>query len=738
VEAKGWRIIISSIILLFLTSHALAQGLKGWINLNYNWSWQNEDGKKVGSFESLYQNYYLSLEKPITPLISSSLYLRTSFRDGSTTDAEGKKTDIYNRSIEPALDLYLRNPIYNLSGGYRRAEDWTSAHLTNKHRKTTEYLYSRFDMAPEALPSLSFQFDQNKYYDHIFPKERDTTDTRYFVASTFSQRPIDLSYNFTYSHNVSEAPQKSIEDGYNHIYRINFSQSLFDKLPIFAGYQGNYIRNKSIYLTPGTYSRFANSGLYMWDETPSQTVPPEEWESIANLIDGDKEEVVEDIKIGSTGSKTYHNIGIEIRDSQQSVNKLKIYIRIDKGLSPDSITWDVYQSNDKSNWNTIITNKGVSPKLDTTEDTYDIYYYEISFDVPSPPIKYYKAVNKSKASVMHDVYVTEIEVWGEEEAGSEWYSFFTQSLNFNASFSPLRRLNFSFNYFIDKADQQPESFGGSFAGLFENMFSKSGIGEETEMESTITRTFGSTCMWETHRLLTTTLRYQRNDSYDNKGEMDFSSNTYSLAFNSSPLETLDTTLSLIRTDQYSFGQRQMWSNSYMLSVISQLYKDVNMITDMGYTHSRSYITYIKSISKYISGTLDVLLTKKLFSTLTYNFNWSTSNGASSESRGGTFIVTYRPSRVINTTLNFTGLYTDGEASLSEGIMLDWLPLPAIRLNFNYQHSSEPGVKTDSLNSQLMWYITKFMDLQFSSSISRSVQEVETYSYNFMWLINCRF
>lgn len=566
-----WEIIVLMIVILPFNSPTFAQGLSGWMNYNYSSTKQYENGKKTGSSDTSYQNYYLSLDKPITSLISSQFYLRTSVRDSHTTSAEGQTTTTYGRSIEPSLDASLRNPIYNLSGGYRRVEDFSAAHLRNENRRTTDYRYTRFDMRPEGLPTLSLQFDQNKNYDYLSPQTVDATDTRYFANSTFSYRPFNLMYNFTHSHNKDEVVE-SIQDSYNHIYKLDYSRSFWGgKIPVSTSYQGNHVKNKN-----------------------------------------------------------------------------------------------------------------------------------------------------------------------KQGALTDYFTFFTQGLNFNTGLRPITKLNLSFNYFMDRVDENPESFGGSLGGLFENIFSKSGMQQKDEMESTITRSLGSACMWETHRLLTTTLRYQRNDSYDNKNETDFSSSTYSLAFNSSPLETLDATLSLIRSDQSSFDKKQVTNNSYLLSVVLTPYGNARTVTDMGYTRSKSHITGILSNTKYYSSTFDAPLRKNLFITTTNSFNWTSSDGTSSRARDNNIVLTYRPSHIINLSSNFRSSKTDGDTTTSEGFLVDWLPWPAIRLNFNYQQTNAPGpVKSRTINSQGTWYITRFMDVQFTYGYTRNVQEVKATSHNFGLILNIR-
>ena len=152
---------------LLCSSSASAEGLSAWLNVNYLHTEQLEDGTRVSSSNNTFQNYYLRLDKSITPALSYQAYFRTGLTDSRSTDAHGNITDAYQRSIEPALDVSLRNPMYGLTAGYRRLEFWTTAHLKEESRQTTEFYYSRFDMTPYQLPSLSLQFDRQNTFDHL-------------------------------------------------------------------------------------------------------------------------------------------------------------------------------------------------------------------------------------------------------------------------------------------------------------------------------------------------------------------------------------------------------------------------------------------------------------------------------------------------------------------------------------------------------------------------------------------
>jgi hypothetical protein len=366
---------------------------------------------------------------------------------------------------------------------------------------------------------------------------------------------------------------------------------------------------------------------------------------------------------------------------------------------------------------------------------------------PSTSASFFKAVNSNTIPPVagNEVEVSEIKVFDIEtitETGTvtDVNNFFNQGINLVANVRPVPKLSFSLNYFINRSDQNPISIWNSIGGVFSNLVSKS-INDDDRLISNVLRVYGASSEWLTHRLLTTTLRFQRNEAFDNRNETDFSSNTYSLSFNSVPLPTLDANLSLIRSDNYTFAAKETTNNSVLLSIVSKLYRDVNMVTDMGYTQSKSHITAIKSDTTSIRGSIDAYLTPKLYGSLIYGFSRvSSSDNTSADTTEGQTIITYRPGRFINITGTLRAMDIDGDTTTSEGILIDWLPLPALRLNLNYLHSNSDTEPTMSnlLSTYLIWYITKFLDLQVTYSYTQEEREQVEKIYSIGANLNCRF
>lgn len=737
--------------------------------MNYTDTKQFEDGEKIQASDNFYQNYYFRLDKSVTPLISYQLYLRSTLVNSHNTDSKGDTVNTYQRTIEPSVDIFLRNPIYGFDAGYRRLEQWSTANLTDDSRETTDFYYSRLNIMPRALPFFSLQYDRQNKYDHLPVQKIDVTNTKYSGSSWYDvrYRDLKLSYNITLARNEDKTPKeiisKTINDSVNGLYTIGYSKTFWDgRVNASANYQGNYYRNKVEQFATQTgsvaFKRTPSMGMYGSGKQlePNVDILTSTITLSDNIYNIPATTTAGTINIGQNGKK-FHNTGVQLFSSAKPVDTLYVYVNRDITSDTELIqraNWRVYKSeyNLPNTWTEINI-------LTVNAQVFDIakkvYRYEIKFAAPQNSL-FFRAINMQVSSV-HDVFVTEIEAYGTDiipQSGkiTDASTFFTQGISFNANIKPSAVLSFRLNYFLNRADQNPasviNSVGGAFANIFTNTIQKNG----NMLQSNITRNFGASSTWLIHRYLATTARFERNQAFDNKKETDLRSNTYSLAFNSSPLPTLDTNLSFVRTYSYDFNEKHSMNSLYFLTVGAKLYRDVNMITDIGYTDSRTYATSgrtadsataedTSSSTRYIRGTLDARLSSKVSGNLTYGLS-SASGSSSSSTNDASLLLTYRPGRFFSLSGSFAISGTDDETMTSEGVLIDWLLLPAVRLNFNYQHTfkdTRPDTTlTDSFSGYLIWYITRFLDFQFSYNYTRELNDIKKEIYALGGYLTCRF
>lgn len=504
-------------------------------------------------------------------------------------------------------------------------------------------------------------------------------------------------------------------------------------------YRGNYSRNANKqFVATSTGSVLTErtpyiNGLYDTCSVFPETVTSCDLNNEVNLIDNNLATGIATINLTTTLD---HNIGVWT--TNKSVDTIYIYYR-NTGVA-GSIRWEVYTSSDNQNWS-LIADKTVAPALDAETGA---YRYEITLTPTTAT--YFKVVNKDLSPQVagSDVLVSEIEAYGTETPDDDIvvnvFTSFAQGLVFTADVKPVNKLNFVFNYSLDRTDQNLISLSDSIGGFFSNIFSDSLPEDQDNFTSSITRNYGLISRWLTHRYLTTSLQLQRNESFDNTEVTDTTSNTYNLSFSSEPLPTLDANLSFVINDTYRFDEKDTTNRSVLFSVGSKLYKDVNMINDFTYTESESAVNDSESSSRQLSGSLDALLTRKISGTLDYSFNWNESDGTSSSSKEGRTVISYRPGKFINISAHFRVTDSAGALSTTEGFLLDWLPVRAVRLNANYQHAhdDEGPVTTDSVTNYVIWYITKFADMRFSYNFAQETGDTMTESHGFNTQLNCRF
>lgn len=748
------KVFIITLLLFSCVSYTYAQGLSGWFNLISNTSDTYENGNKTTETDMVNKNLYLKLDKSITPMLSYQLNMRVNVLDADTTDGNGNVTTTDLRRIEPALELSLHNPMYDVSLGYRRQEEWSAAKLKDENRETSEFYYSRFNVYPRALPSLSLHIDRHNNFDYLQESEIDRESNSYSVSSAYElpSRDLRFRYNINVTHNEDETPLsttlKTINDNFNGNYNFGYSGKLWDRKATYVlGYQGNYSENKNrqFVAQTGTFvnERVPLGGLYAQGSAGSEDVDVLTYN--AAVVEDYYVSTGFDIGNDNVPANRFHNLGIFV-SAQNFVDRLFIYVNRD--VSGDTIltnldNWKIYKSdfNQAGTWQEIVLlNKVIA--VTPVDLINNIYRYEIIF-ADSHQASFYKAVNMETANIAN-VSVTKIEAWGTDNItqleNTNTSTAFTQGLNLVANIRLRPGLAFALNYSMDRADQNPVSLGSSIWGILQNMYTDSVSGDKEDFTSNISRNYGITTSWQAHRLLTTNLRLQRNENFDNRDETDNYSNTYRLSFNSVPIPTLDTTFSVVKSERYSFNIKEADNNSALLSVGTMLYPDVNMVNDLAYTNSKSFVNDTKSESYSLNGSLDALITDKVSGILNYAYSRTVSAGSSSVSKEALTTVNYQPGRLINVSGNFNVLDSEGNTTISEGLLFDWLFLPAVRLNVSYYHAdAEPGpVISDTFSGYGVWYLTKFADMRFSYAYSRIKENIKTENHSFNTNLNCRF
>ena len=771
---KIYSSFVIALLIILCISDVSAEGLDGLARYNYNSVTVEQNGNRESDTRKFSENYFLNYNRPVTDAISYQLYLRLNEFQSRIYDGSNIFLN-HNRVIAPSIDVNLRNSFYNFSSGYRRQEGWSDTfssgdiryiypyqlltsddRLGDNDRETTELFYARLNVTPQDFPSLSFDYDRLENFDHLSPRNIDRTSDVYSIKSTYRTKydvyPGDVSarYNLNYTHSIDRKPDnitnKIVSDSFNLNYAAEHTGSFRTRNVNYSvSYRGNYSRSDDKRFVSQTGSfltmRAAIGGFHAGGSAvkPDVDFLPSE----GSLVDNDFSTST-GIDISTLITGQYQNLGIRVSGTKPVDT---IYVYVNQDVSGDLLNnvsgWKAYSSNTNINVPGSWTERAIQSVSVSLHDLPNsIYRFEIKLSLPETA-SYFKVLNILTASTVN-VSVTEIEAYGTDDIlnteTTETSDSMNQGLEFRASSQLYTNIVLALHYSLDRFDQNPDSVFNSIGSIVTNIFSNDVSGGDTDFRSVITRGYGAGVTWEAHSLISASLRLQRSENFDNLDELDFVSNSYNLSFHSAPLPTLDATLSFLKNDTYQFDSKENESYSMLLSVGSQLHREVYMITDAGFSKSDSLRNNTTSETYLLDGSINANLNRNLSGNMNYGISHTSSSGTSSDSKNATFTFSYRPARLINVSFNFSILDTDGIMTTSEGLLADWIPLPSLRVNLNYNHTNSDASpsRSDSFSSYLIWYITKFADLRFTYTYSETVDIDRTTSHGYNTFLNCRF
>ncbi len=731
--------------------------------------WRLTSGDTIDSKETvtdnLTQNYYFSLNRTINPVFSYRLNLRAYIQDKDLLEPQNIRTNSRTLSIEPAVDFFLKNPMYNLTLGYRHTEKKSSTNLVASNLPA-DFFYARYNLTLEKYPRLTLMADRKAEGGNSGLQTTDKTTTTYSASSSYQTgyKGLNLFYYALYRRSDEETPlsalQKRIDEKINGRVILSYGRSfLGNRISVSAQYQGNYLSSSLVQTAQvtGTFVTGPFTPLF-GGYAPGTALQPgaETLQSDAALTDGNLAGPDGAIDLGSG---QYHNIGISV-PSTSVVDRLFLYVNAD--LSGDetnlgcgsgcAFNWRIYMAAanvPSAIWTEIPLQRA---DLKAHDAQNNIYYYELIFSAPqsSATVAYFKAVNMALASpsnpLISTLPVTEIEARGSETlvAGVDNVKdtlVVSQGISLGTTVRPLPSLSLNLQYTLNRIDTDPESIAGALSGIFEDLFSRPGGNPGIQADINVFRNYGASASWRAHRLLTVTGRYFINESFDRAGSFDFSSTTYGLGFKSSPLPTLDATLTLTRTESFSFSLPAATNDSAVLSLAARLYENVTMQTDIGYTSDLVHATGITSASEYITGQINAVLTPRLNADARYSLRWSGTGGARSASHDTWLNLRYRPGRFLSLTARLRVEGSGAMLKLTQGLSIDWIPVKTVRAGLIYQRTTDDMTRLNEsqLTAYASWKVTKFMEAGVNYTLlnKKDIMNVQN-KYTLGLNLNCRF
>jgi hypothetical protein len=752
--------ILSLIFYLLLITYLSLPITKGrceklnlYLNLNYNYFQSYVDDKKTSESLIFNRNFYLGYDSMLTNFIGYRIFIRTNWLDSRITDASDNVNKNYRREIEPTLDIYFRNPIYYSGFNYRRLDTWSTANLSNKGRLTSENIYFFINFNPKDFPTLNFNYNRQSNYDYLSEHKINNIFSRYSFYSQYSTtllKKVLFNYNISYSHGdnrdkVSLITRNKLDKIYSNI-NLNYNQKITEYIDLNTYYFNSIAWNKNqVYSKEEsnmTLKRSTSHGFYSIDSTYNETTYLEKMQLLNSLIDG----LYNPIDELNLSLSSYLNIGVDLSFIYPTtVSIIRIYVNnnLDSEINLlNPYNWAVLYAMENPTTDGLIFPVAwfEVPIINVTKgvDSFGNNYFEIKIADVTP--KYIKVVNKTAANTSN-LKVTEMEVYGVEPVKKGWSdvegSNYNHRFGVNLNYKLSSRVLLNIYYSVDKTELNPSSISTSFNQFFKNILSNKLERGEKDYRANLSRGFGvsSTILFKPN--LTSTIKFQRTKSLDNQNATDNMLDTYTFTINYIPLSTLVVNLSAIRSELESFGNHTLTSDSVFLSINARLLNNLSSITESGYLRSLIYQPKSENKSFYFRERIDSYLTKSLYFSILIDLN-KYFEPHDELTKSLSFSLNYRPGRLftISSLINYAD--TRDGSTYSQGLILDWAPVPVLRLNLGWDRSKQVLTRTNNLRGYVMWQISRYMNLHLGVNYSRATNSQTTENYYFTSTLTWNF
>jgi len=672
-----------AIIILYalLPYYALSQDLSGTLDISYNTSHTETNGRKSSSW-NLFQSYYVNYTTYLTPVISSSLGIRYSHKNSDMQDQE---------IIYPFVNLGLVNEYFsgNLAYNYMEVKN------SNNPNLITSFWNTNLTSQLEKWPKLSFQYTNTRQYDDLSKHKTDIKSTSLLSGFTYQYSILNMMYNYMRSTSHDYVASTNSKNS-NHISRLGIYKSFWNNR-ISISTDGGYNYFNTITTVPKTgemeQQRLAREAFYGTDSSPEHS----KLSSSPNLIDGDKSTAV-------ITAKEYMNVEIDLI-YPQSVDTVYIYTNEDYFYNPtissEVLEWAVYYTNDEiepRTWICITKNAQFS---------YNESFHRFEIDFTSQKARHFKVIYYP-GTTSSKFQITEIEAYGLEhvervsKANSKTYTG-----NCVFSVRPLEKWTTAYYLSYYRTDTS------------------------TSHEKVTNYTFGQgiNLTGDLSKYFLLTLSYQNIISHMVEAETRV--NTYTFNWHSNPLETLNTTLTLSHTDTKGNEGMISKTNTFAFNSVFMLWKGVDANWDLNLARVDNVQAATRSTSLYSDLYLRALLTRHLSWDFGYSqdyqriYNEETSSTASANIYS---TLVYTPSSRLYGRIYLRYETTEGRFSHEYSLGCFITPKVQINANSSFMRSKDMDEMTHALD--LNWDIARWSSLRMGYSYSYNHNNTTQKGQNF--------
>jgi hypothetical protein len=243
---------------------------------------------------------------------------------------------------------------------------------------------------------------------------------------------------------------------------------------------------------------------------------------------------------------------------------------------------------------------------------------------------------------------------------------------------------------------------------------------------------------EPHRYLTSSFTYQHNFSNSNQeGSKAITGDLYSLVFNTAPLPTLTSSLTIARVDNRGDGKLETRADSGSLNIWTRLYRNLNVDTTLSITRAEDFLIDQKTLSQGLTINANAALTPRLTAILGYALNWSRTEQPEEETSqltntlNGSF--TYTLSRFLNFNARYDFLTGNDVTAFRQDYRVDWTPSPKLSGFMSYRRAQQEsnGEKTgsDGVTVNGRWNISRYLNLDGNFVFFKSFDGNTVYAFS---------
>ncbi|MBN2808880.1 MAG: hypothetical protein JXR80_05240 [Deltaproteobacteria bacterium] len=635
-------------------------------NANWRYDHADNDGETSWSFD---QNYNLSLMKELSSGLDFSSSIRYS-QDSSSADDDGSR-------INPSLSLNLRNDLFSsvLGATFSRLEKQDEP--TNDSWSWNASWLSQWD---EVWPALRFNFSESYRQDDATPRQIDSQSRQFNSGISYSWRFLESSYDFNYAA-AKDNIRTTATDSERHSANLKLEESwdFWGQLVTFSvGERVSYnLTQDSSKVGAGNdyFIRDYNvKGFYALDSTP------EEGELDANpaLTDGN---LYTSAGIDIASSLNAHNIGF--RPDSFPVNRVRLYFTTE--LTPaqqQQLAWDLYESDDGKEWR----KNFIAPFIRYEYDPLNF----ITVAVVDLPVfigrrDYAKLVVSSLSTLFETISISELEAGEQRTAESDTVTTESTFINSESRASlivrPLDGWTVSSNVLYRYASNDPGT-----------------------VNHEVNASLSSDYYW--NRYFSFTLGVNENrDWSDDVEDVEESNRSYSLILRSFPLDTLDATLSFMRSEQYEDGELIETSDSINAYLTARLYPDVTASFTAGWSSSDDGSDFTWRCDSTIRLTQRMNLELYCDNQTVY---------------GGSF--NFRPSDVLALSSSFERDDDSDRNTFSTSV--SWITSETIRTSLAYFWDDSPEGSDHGIQGSVSWELSSLFTLRSDISylLSRGSDE----------------